>query len=85
MRRDLQADIKKITNHMAIGQKKLAITQGIPAADLASNPIRKQLTNLFRAKIVAQLTLEHITKLCKDSARSGERKEAILAKLGAKV
>lgn len=90
MRRDMQTELTKISRLMGVGQKQLgkyaeASKKGLPVSPLVAGPIKDQVTNLFRAKIVTELMFKHITKLCKDPARSGERKEAILARLGAKA
>jgi hypothetical protein len=79
--RALKADIRYCDVQTARGRALLAAApkDAKPATSIA---VKEQLTNLTRLRVISVLTLEHLTKLCKDPARTGESKDAVLAKLG---
>jgi hypothetical protein len=86
--RQLQSDLVQLDSLLRRGYAKLnqiAETEyrtGLNVSDTVKAPIKEQIDNLFRARVVTALTLDHITKVTKDSKRSGLAKERILEKLG---
>lgn len=75
-RREMRKDTKKIEELIARGERAQKQDPSFPAAS------RKLLGDLRVRRIVMTLMLKHITKICRDPARTGARKEAILDKLG---
>lgn len=78
--RELKADIRYCDVQMARGRALLAAApkDAKPTTRIA---VKEQLANLARLRVISVLTLEHLTKLCKDPARTGAAKDAVLVKL----
>lgn len=77
--RALKRDIADVSAQIVRGQHLLATA----SADADVGPLKAELTQLERMRIITTLTLEHVEKVLKDSTRTGKAKDAIVAKLKA--
>lgn len=84
MRRDMQKDLGTIQSFVVRGERQLRVEQIISKNPEYSEKTRALLKEMYVRRTVMTMMLEHISKICKDPARSGVTKEAILAKLEGK-
>ena len=85
--RALKADIRQYDALILRGKNQLLTLSEHPEASPEyiahqSAPVREMLSKLHMMRTVVAMTLKHLTKLCKDPSRTGESKDAVLAKLG---
>lgn len=81
-RRQMETDLKSITGFIVRGLHQLKLEEIISKRPDYSAQTRKLLDEMFVRRTVTSMMLKEISKICRDPRRTGERKEAILAKLG---
>lgn len=81
MRREMVRDLSTIASFIVRGKRQLAIEEVISKNPAYSAMTRKLLKEMYVRQTVLRMMLKHITKICLDSSRTGERKDAILSKL----
>lgn len=86
----LQKDLRELDSLLKRGYVKLNRIDSHPASKAnplvalrAKAPIKLQINDLFKARVLCQLTLNHITKIGRDPKRTGYAKDCILEKLSA--
>ena len=79
--RELARDVRDASLQTAKGQMLLA-TAPPNAPPEQIEGIKRQIENLFRFRIITELTLREVKRIVRDPRRSGATKEAILTKLG---
>lgn len=82
LRRDLKSDVDTATALVKQGQRTMQHPDWQHYTKASQFKHEQLVREMIVRATVLRLTLKHIAKICLDPARSGIKKEVILAKLG---